>query len=73
MHIILQTLSTLELQLQNKQDESDPYSEQIVEMEDTAVQEVNWDSINELTRVQNHQEFLLKLLTNKDSFIPNEL
>ena len=63
------TLSTLESQLQNKQDESDPYAEQIVEMEQTAVQEINWDTINELTRLQNHQEFLLKLLTNKDSFI----
>jgi DNA repair exonuclease SbcCD ATPase subunit len=63
------TLSTLESQLQNKFDESDPYSDQIVDMEQTAVQEITWDTINELTRVQNHQEFLLKLLTNKDSFI----
>ncbi len=63
------TLSTLESQLQNKQDESDPYAEQIVEMEQTAVQKVNWNTINELIRLQNHQEFLLKLLTNKDSFI----
>ena len=31
------TLSTLESQLQNKQDESDPYAEQIVEIEQTAV------------------------------------
>ena len=38
-------------------------------METTAVQEISWDSINELTRLQQHQEFLLKLLTNKDSFI----
>ena len=37
-------------------------------METTAVQEISWDSINELTRLQQHQEFLLKLLTNKDSF-----
>lgn len=63
------SLSTLESQLQSKQDESDPYVEQIAEMETTAVQEISWDGINELTRVQNHQEFLLKLLTNKDSFI----
>jgi len=63
------SLSTLESQLQSKQDESDPYVEQIADMETTAVQEVNWDTINEITRVQNHQEFLLKLLTNKDSFI----
>ena len=63
------TLSTLESQLQNKLDESDPYTDQIADMETTAVQEISWDLINELTRVQNHQEFLLKLLTNKDSFI----
>ena len=63
------SLSALELQLQNKQDESDPYTDQIADMETTAVQEVTWDTINEFTRVQNHQEFLLKLLTNKDSFI----
>ena len=63
------TLSTLESELRNKTNESDPYSDQIVDMEKTAVQEVNWETINELTRVQNHQEFLLKLLTNKDSFI----
>ena len=63
------SLSTLESQLQNKLDELDPYIDQITEMETTAVQEITWDSINELTRVQQHQEFLLKLLTNKDSFI----
>ena len=63
------TLSTLESELRNKKSESDPYADQIVDMEQTAVQEVSWDAINELTRVQNHQEFLLKLLTNKDSFI----
>ena len=63
------SLSTLESQLQNKLDELDPYTDQITEMETTAVQEITWDSINELTRVQQHQEFLLKLLTNKDSFI----
>ena len=63
------TLSTLESELRNKEAESDPYVEQIAEMETTAVQEISWDNINELTRVQNHQEFLLKLLTNKDSFI----
>ena len=63
------TLSTLQSQLQIKKEESDPYTDQIAEMETTAVQEITWDSINELTRLQQHQEFLLKLLTNKDSFI----
>jgi DNA repair exonuclease SbcCD ATPase subunit len=38
-------------------------------MENEALQEITWDTINELTRIKDHQEFLLKLLTNKDSFI----
>lgn len=63
------TLATLEAQLQSKQSESDPYSDQIVEMQEAAVEEVSFDIINELSRVRDHQEFLLKLLTNKDSFI----
>jgi DNA repair exonuclease SbcCD ATPase subunit len=63
------TLSSLELQLQNKQDESDPYTDQIADMETSAVQEVSYDKLNDLTRLQEHQDFLLKLLTNKDSFV----
>jgi len=63
------SLSNLETQLINKKDETDPYIEQIQDMETTATQDINFDSINELTKIQNHQEFLYKLLTNKDSFI----
>tara|TARA_R100001079_G_scaffold100735_1_gene65381 strand:- start:341 stop:2104 length:1764 start_codon:yes stop_codon:yes gene_type:complete len=63
------SLSNLETQLINKKDETDPYIEQIQDMETTATQDINFDSINELTKIQNHQEFLFKLLTNKDSFI----
>jgi DNA repair exonuclease SbcCD ATPase subunit len=56
-------------QLATKATEADPYAEQIAEMQTTAVEEVSYDTINELTNVKDHQEFLLKLLTNKDSFI----
>jgi len=63
------TLATLESQLQNKRGERDPYQDQIQEMETAAVQEVDWGTINSLTKVKEHQDFLLKLLTNKDSFI----
>ena len=49
--------------------ETDPYVEQIAEMQTTAVEEISFDVINELTNLKEHQEFLLKLLTNKDSFI----
>jgi len=63
------TLANLQSQLTNKAAEEDPYKEQIVEMRQTALAEINYDIMNELTRVKEHQEFLYKLLTNKDSYI----
>ena len=63
------TMANLRQQLTSKQNEVDPYAEQIREMETQALEEINYDLINELANVREHQEFLLKLLTNKDSFI----
>jgi DNA repair exonuclease SbcCD ATPase subunit len=67
------TLSNLEQQITIKQTETDPYAEQIEEMQQQALQEVTYDALNELTRLQEHQEFLLKLLTSKDSFIRKKI
>jgi DNA repair exonuclease SbcCD ATPase subunit len=63
------SLGNILSQLNAKSDEHDPYGEQIKEMSEQALSEVSFDLINELTTVREHQEFLLKLLTNKDSFI----
>ena len=63
------TLEKLVEQLDRKRDDQDPYAEQIVDMETTAIEQVTWDQINVLTQFKEHQEFLLKLLTNKDSFV----
>jgi DNA repair exonuclease SbcCD ATPase subunit len=63
------TVASLQTQLAGKQAETDPYSEQIEEMKTTALAEIDYTVMNELMRVKEHQEFLLKLLTNKDSFI----
>jgi DNA repair exonuclease SbcCD ATPase subunit len=63
------TLSGLERDVEAKQAETNPYLEQIEELKNTAVQEISWDHANELVRVKEHQEFLYKLLTNKDSFV----
>jgi DNA repair exonuclease SbcCD ATPase subunit len=63
------TVANLKQQLEAKQNDTDPYAEQIREMQTQALEEINYDLINELTNVREHQEFLLKLLTNKDSFI----
>jgi DNA repair exonuclease SbcCD ATPase subunit len=66
-------LENLKVQLVARQNDHDPYQEQIVDMSTTAVEEVNYDALNELVRVRDHQEFLLKLLTNKDSFIRKQI
>jgi len=66
-------LKTLESQLMTKSVETDPYQEQIDELTDTAMQEITWDTVNELNSLKDHQEFLLKLLTNKDSFIRKKI
>jgi len=63
------TVANLKQQLEAKLNEHNPYAEQITEMETQALEEVSYDSINELSNVKEHQDFLLKLLTNKDSFI----
>ena len=63
------TLDVLAKDLVTKEDEINPYEEQIEELKNTAMQEINWEGINDLTRVKDHQEFLYKLLTSKDSFI----
>ena len=63
------TVANLQQQLAIKLSDQDPYAEQIRDMETQALEEINYDLINELANVREHQEFLLKLLTNKDSFI----
>ena len=63
------TVISLEKDLILKEAETNPYLEQIEELRKTAVQEIDWEAVNELTRVKEHQEFLYKLLTNKDSFV----
>ena len=59
--------------LLSKQQEVDPYQAQINDLTDTALQDIDWAPINELNNVKEHQDFLLKLLTNKDSFIRKKI
>jgi DNA repair exonuclease SbcCD ATPase subunit len=67
------TVDTLNKDLVTRSAETDPYSEQIADMNEQALQAVSYDTLNELTRLQEHQEFLLKLLTSKDSFVRKKI
>jgi len=67
------TVETLRKDLATRAADTDPYEEQISDMQGQALQVVSYDALNELTRVQDHQDFLLKLLTSKDSFVRKKI
>lgn len=62
-------LENLKRQVEARAAEEDPYQEQIEAMRNTALAVVSWDEINRVSKLLEHQEFLLKLLTSKDSFV----
>jgi DNA repair exonuclease SbcCD ATPase subunit len=66
-------LSSLENSLESKVNESNPFNEQIDELKNSALQVIDWEPVNALVKLKEHQEFLLKLLTNKDSFIRKKI
>ena len=67
------TVETLRKDLTARQADVDSYEEQITDMQGQALQVVTYDTLNELTRLQDHQDFLLKLLTSKDSFVRKKI
>jgi DNA repair exonuclease SbcCD ATPase subunit len=66
-------VDSLLTQITSKHAETDPYGEQIADMQQKALQTVSYDALNDLVRVQDHQDFLLKLLTSKDSFVRKKI
>ena len=66
-------VDNLKQTLDTKIAEEDPYTAQITDLNETAIQKIDWGIVNELTSFKEHQEFLLKLLTNKDSFIRKKI
>jgi hypothetical protein len=67
------TLDTLGNSLSSELETSNPYLEQIDALRKTGLQEIDFTKINDLTVLKDHQEYLLKLLTNKDSFIRKKI
>ena len=62
-------LATLEDRKKEKDEDVNPYTEQMEELRKTAIKDVSWDHMNELQNIKAHMDFLYKLLTSKDSFI----
>lgn len=63
------SIENLQNQIADKADQHDPYAEQLKEMQETGLEEIDYTVMNDLVNLKEHQDFLLKLLTNKDSFI----
>ena len=53
--------------------EENPHIEQIETLRDSNIEQIDYGMINSLTKLKEHQEFLYRLLTSKDSFIRKKI
>lgn len=60
-------------QYEAKYNEIDTFTDQILEMQNSAIEVIDFSIMNSLSSFVDHQEFLLKLLVNKDSFIRKKI
>ena len=67
------SVEKLEEAIENNKNTEDPYVDQINDMRNDALEEVDYSRMNTLVSLHEHQDFLLKLLTNKDSFIRKKI
>jgi DNA repair exonuclease SbcCD ATPase subunit len=67
------TLDTLGNSLSKELENTNPYNDQIQLLKNDGLQTIDFSQLNELVKLKDHQEFLLKLLTNKDSFIRKDI
>ena len=67
------SVEKLEESIENNKNTEDPYVDQINDMRNDALEEVDYSRLNTLVSLLDHQDFLLKLLTNKDSFIRKKI
>lgn len=67
------TLDTLGNSLSTELETVNPFVDQIEALKRDGLQEIDFTKLNDLVRLRDHQEFLMKLLTNKDSFIRKKI
>lgn len=67
------TIDSLTSQKEALQRTENPYNDQISSLKNTALVEVDYGTIEELNKLLNHQTFIYKLLSNKDSFVRKQI
>ena len=55
--------------LEAQENSHNPYIQQIDTLRTSSLQSIDYDELNRLRKLQEHQDFLVKLLTNKNSFV----
>ena len=67
------TLDTLGNSLASELETINPYVDQIEALKRDGLEVIDFTKLNNLVKLRDHQEFLMKLLTNKDSFIRKKI
>jgi len=67
------SIESLTKHLEELAERENPYTDQINSLQNEGLQEVDYTLLEELVSLREHQEFLLKLLTNKDSFVRKKI
>ena len=68
-----QNLSSLQQDFDRLSTEENPHTEQIETLKSKNIEELDYTLMNNLTKLKEHQEFLYRLLTSKDSFIRKKI
>jgi len=66
-------IDTLGNSLEKELESVNPFVDQIESLRKDGLQPIDFTKLNELVSLRDHQEFLLKLLTSKDSFIRKKI
>ena len=67
------SLESLQATLETESARENHFIEQINTLEQTGIQTIDYSKANDLVVLRDHQDFLLKLLTSKDSFIRKKI
>jgi DNA repair exonuclease SbcCD ATPase subunit len=67
------SISSLESHLAKLAEGENPFLDQIESLRNEGLRKIENDHLEDLVSLRDHQEFLLKLLTNKDSFIRKKI
>jgi DNA repair exonuclease SbcCD ATPase subunit len=70
---IKNSIESIKEKIEDLHNSKNAYHEQILELEQTELEEIDDDNVNHLKSTLSHQKFLIQLLTQKDSFIRKKL